>query len=117
METDKLPANHVHGLRTRWTRFISLLKIFKKYNDQSSKNRKRKPFIEPYLYTCSISCILCAIYFILLYIRMKGQIIINWKIVGLFSLSKNTKTSVQQLLERHAQSKRTHAPAKFTDGG
>lgn len=113
METDKLPSDHVHGLRTRWTRFILLLKILKKYtDDQSSKNRKREPFIEPYLYPSSISCIFCAIYIILLYLRIKSQIIINWKIVGLFSLSKNTKTSAQQLPERHTRSKRTHAPTK-----
>jgi len=69
METDKLPSDHVHGLQTRWTRFISLLKIFKKKhtNDQSSKNRKREPFIEPYLYQQYIVYTLCHIYYIIIY--------------------------------------------------
>lgn len=59
--------------------------------------------------TSSISCILCAIYIILLYIRIKGQIIINWKIVGLFFLPKNTKTSAQQLPERRTRGRNVYS--------
>lgn len=72
METDKLPSDHVHGLRTRWTRFISLLKILKKYtDDQSSTNRKREPFIEPYLYQQYIVYTLCNIHYIIIYMYKK----------------------------------------------
>jgi len=39
METDKLPSDHVHGLRTRWARFISLLKILKKIHGRSIKQK------------------------------------------------------------------------------
>lgn len=89
METDKLPSDHVHGLQTRWTRFISLLKIFKK-NTRTINQAKIGSVNRLSSRTCtsSISCTLCAIYIILLYIRIEGQIIINWKIVGYYFLSQ-----------------------------